>query len=587
VNRLIAVLAAVLLGATTPVEHSIDLARYFVSPSAEAASRAQVLAGARIFARSATPRDAHALYLWLRRYDALLTDLQRHDVYVYVRAEEDDRDGADAGADSALGKAEDEMYDRLVRAANELGAKSIAALTAQAPLTPYRYLLQTALEASRHTLSPSDARAVAAAVTPVLEASATTYRALRKSSDSIASHEDAYAALLVSIVSANTGVARLRGFAGAPEASYFDKSLSPASVERTLEAVRGSHAYARYRQVAALAPKPTLSPAPIPIDEAISLILAAEQPMGPEYAGQYASLLSAENRRLEICTDTHCDDSGFSVGFSRVTSAAFFGDFDGSVDAARAVSHESGHAVHRQFMNLYQPIAAYNEGPHFMFESFAIFNELLFLDHLYRSGQTDAQRAYYLNFFLGDATFQVYGSAEETDLESAIYQGVTNRSLRTGADFNALASRTFASYDPSAANDPSTPLYWARDRLFFTDPLYDVNYLYAGLLALRYFSDFERDPTQFSKHYVALLKNGFDDTPATLEKKFLGIDLDDEAALVAGADRFIEARTDTLAKLYAWESNPRLRAGARAVGTRGARPAAFGYSAAPISRRAG
>jgi oligoendopeptidase F len=539
------------MGAATTSERHIDLSQYFVSDAAEAASRSQLLTEELAFARSATPRDAQALYRWLRRYDALLTGLERHDVYVYLRAEEDDRDTADAKADTTLGNAEDELYGRVVRAAKELGANRITSLTAQAPLTAFRYFLQTAAAASQHILSANDERAVATAVTPVLEASATTYKALRKSNDPIASHQDAYAALLVSIVSANNGIARLRGFAGAPEAAYFDKSLSPASVERTLEAIRASHAYARYRRVAALAPKPGFSPAPISVNDAISLILAAEQPMGPEYAGQYASLLSAENKRLEICTDPHCDDSGFSVGFSQVTSAAFFGDYNGSVNAARALSHESGHAVHRQFMNLHQPIAAYNEGPHFMFESFAIFNEFLFLDHLYRSAQSDAQRAYFLNYFLDDATFQVYGSAAETDLEGAIYRGVAERSLQTAADFDALAIRTFATYDPAAANDASTPLYWARDRLFFSDPLYDVNYLYAGLLALRYFSDFELDPARFSKRYVALLKNGFDDSPAALEKKFLGIDLNDERALVADANRFIEARTESLAKLYA------------------------------------
>ena len=545
-----ATLAALLLCAAGPAGYSIDQSRYFASPAAEAASRATAVAAARAFMQSATPRTSAALYDFLQRYDALLTDLQRHDVYVYLRAEEDDRDVADANADDALGNAEDALYDRIVRAAKDLGANSVASLSKQAPLRSFRYLLVSALDASKHRLSASDARAVAAAVTPVLDASATTYKALRKSADSIESRQDAYAALLVAIVSANNGIARLRGFAGAPEASYFDKSLPAASVLRVLSAVRASHAYARYQQVANAAPNPAFSPAPIAPSDAIPLILAAEQAMGAEYAAQYAALLTAANGRLEICTDAHCDRTGFSMGFSHVTSAVYFGNYDGSVGAARAVAHESGHAVHRQFMNLFQPIAAYNEGPHFMFESFAIFNELLFLDHLYRTASSGGERAYYLNYFLKDASFQVYGSAEETDLESAIYRGVADRSLRTAGDFNTLARDVFAKYDPASAADSSTASYWARDRLFFSDPLYDVNYLYAGLLALRYFADYERDPKAFSQRYVTLLKNGFNDDPAALEKRFLGINLNDEAGLVADADRFIAAKTETLAKLY-------------------------------------
>ena len=497
------------------------------------------------------------MYAWLQRYDSLLANLQRHDVYVYLRAEQDDRDVADADADDALGNAEDAMYARIIGAARDLGAGTISSLTAHAPLASFRHLLLIAFEASKHQLSAAETRTIATTVRPVLETAATSYKALRAGKDPIASHQDAYAALLVTIVAANNGIARLRGFAGAPEASYFDKSLSPASVGRTLSAVRSSHAYAQFEEVADSAPKPDYSPPPISIADAIPLILAAEQPMGTEYAGQYRELLSPAQGRLEICTDPHCDATGFSAGFSRVTSVAYFGDYDGSVDAARAVAHESGHAVHRQFMNLFQPIAAYNEGPHFMFESFAIFNELLFLDHLYRIAPTAAQRAYYLNFFLNDATFQVYGSAGEVDLESAIYRGVADRSLRTAADLDKLATQAFAKYDPASAKDPATAVYWARDRLYFSDPLYDVNYLYAGLLALRYFSDYERAPATFSKQYVALLKNGFDDSPAALERKFLGINLNDEAALVDGADRFIGARTATLARLYSNETSVR------------------------------
>ena len=67
--------------------------------------------------------------------------------------------------------------------------------------------------------------------------------------------------------------------------------------------------------------------------------------------------------------------------------------------------------------------------------------------------------------------------------------------------------------------------------------------------ALRYFTDYEREPAAFSRRYVALLKNGFNDTPAALEKRFLGIDLHDEAGLVADAGRFIETKTDILSQI--------------------------------------
>ncbi|HEY1867866.1 MAG TPA: hypothetical protein VGG70_06175 [Candidatus Cybelea sp.] len=405
-------------------EYKIDLTRYFSSAAGEAQSRATVLADAKAFAASATPLSAEALLKWLQRYDAILQSLERHDIYVYLRAEEDDRDTADAKADDRLGAAEDLISNRVTEAARGLGAAHIARLTQQPALRPYRYLLTRSLAQVVHRLTPSESRSVALAVTPVLDSAASTYKALRKSKDTIESDREAYAALLVSIASARNGVARLRGFGSAADASYFDKESRP--VVGCARPRRGS----RFERVRALScgrrerPKPGYTPPPITISDAIPLILAAEQPMGADYAGAYMQLLDPSMHRFELCSAAECDDTGFSIGFSGLESGVFYGGYNGTTKTVRAVAHESGHAVHRQFMARHQPIAAYNRGPAFMFESFAIFNELLFLDHLYRTAADNAARAYYLKYFLDDATFQVYGSAEETELESAIYRGV-------------------------------------------------------------------------------------------------------------------------------------------------------------------
>jgi oligoendopeptidase F len=552
VRVFVSLVAATLLIAAVPAgSYFIDASHYFPSPDAEARSRANVVSQANAFIASPTPSTIAGMRRWLDEYDGLLQSIERHDIYVDLRAEENQNDIADAKADDALGALMDRVRDRVVEAARQFGSARITRMTEVPMLAPYRYLLEDSYASANHRLNATEARTVELTVTPVLDAAASTYKTLRRSPNSFGPQQDAYAALLISIAAAHNGVARLRGFRDAPEASYFDKSLVPASVERTLLAVRASTAYGRYRSVAALAPKPGFAPAPRPITEAIPIVLAAEAPMGAEYAGAFAALLDSDSHRLEICTAAQCDTTGFSLGFSGVDSAVYYGGYDGTVDSVRAVAHESGHAVHRHFMSSNQPIAAYNQGPSFLFESFAIFNELLLLDHLYRTAPNDVQRGYYLNSFLKDATFQVFGSAEETALESAIYRGVDDGTIRGAADLDALTTKVFSEYDSTAANDPQTSLYWARDRLFFTDPLYDVNYLFAGLLALRYFSDFQRDPGSFARAYVALLKNGFNDTPAALERRFLAIDLRDEPGLVASAASLIETRTVLLAKLYA------------------------------------
>jgi len=63
-----------------------------------------------------------------------------------------------------------------------------------------------------------------------------------------------------------------------------------------------------------------------------------------------------------------------------------------------------------------------------------------------------------------------------------------------------------------------------------------VNYVYGGLLALKYYQLYSRDRDDFVPRYIALLKNGFDASAAQLLKKFLNIDLFDSSLLTDDLD---------------------------------------------------
>ena len=143
-------------------------------------------------------------------------------------------------------------------------------------------------------------------------------------------------------------------------------------------------------------------------------------------------------------------------------------------------------------------------------------------------------------------------SAQEVELEESIYAGVKSGEIRSAADLDALTLQVLAHYKANSAVPVTAELRlsWARNRLYFTDPLYDVNYLFAGLLALNYLDAFERHPRAFAARYVALLKNGFTDTPSALLRQFLGVDLDDPESLARVACTVVEARTTQLKLLY-------------------------------------
>jgi oligoendopeptidase F len=77
--------------------------------------------------------------------------------------------------------------------------------------------------------------------------------------------------------------------------------------------------------------------------------------------------------------------------------------------------------------------------------------------------------------------------------------------------------------------------------LMYEDPFYDVNYVYASLLALEYYSLYKADPQGFATRYEALLQHGFDAPPEELLQKALGIGLEPKK-LVADAMRVLTAK---------------------------------------------
>jgi len=63
---------------------------------------------------------------------------------------------------------------------------------------------------------------------------------------------------------------------------------------------------------------------------------------------------------------------------------------------------------------------------------------------------------------------------------------------------------------------------------FTTNPLYQVNYVYAKLLALYYFYLYQQNSKSFIQKYNGLLRNGYDSEPDKILKQFLDISITDK-----------------------------------------------------------
>lgn len=103
--------------------------------------------------------------------------------------------------------------------------------------------------------------------------------------------------------------------------------------------------------------------------------------------------------------------------------------------------------------------------------------------------------------------------------------------IRGPDDLDRISLEVDQQFSIFPANTPELRNRWAAVSLMYEDPLHDVNYVYGGLLALKYFQLYSTNREQFVPRYIALLKNGFDAPPRDLLKQFLNIELLDGSFL--------------------------------------------------------
>jgi oligoendopeptidase F len=137
-----------------------------------------------------------------------------------------------------------------------------------------------------------------------------------------------------------------------------------------------------------------------------------------------------------------------------------------------------------------------------------------------------------------------YG-AQDALLEQAIYDGVSAGTLRNADDLDKVTLHIDGKFSQFPESTPELKTRWATVSLMYEDPLYDVNYVYGGLLALKYYDLYTTRREWFVPRYIALLKNGFDRTPAELLRQFLEIDLSGPGLLDSDL-RLLNGRLDQL-----------------------------------------
>jgi len=365
-----------------------------------------------------------------------------------------------------------------------------------------------------------------------------------------ASQRDLLAFALLHTVQAQNLLAKSHHYADAPARKYDSLYFKPeetrsllasmaqhGDIAKRYETLRSQDVKRGYHQPAHAwdmsAPEPGFVPPITSLSEARSIFHEAFAGLGKDYQTEFDALLDPTNGRADILPGGAANryGGGFSVGSPGSTSILFYGRYDGIFKDLSVIAHEGGHAVHRQLMTENGVPPSYAQGPHFLFESFAEFNELVLADFMAEHAATPAMQRYYRERWMNIKGLDAFYGAQDALLEQAIYDGISAGTIRNADDLDALTLKIDAQFSPFPDSTPEVRTRWAMVSLMFEDPLYDVNYVYGGLLALKYYQLYSTRREWFVPRYIALLKNGFNQPPAELLNRFLGVDLSGPALL--------------------------------------------------------
>lgn len=605
-SYLLTALLACLPGAAIAATYRIDPTPYFASPAAEATSRVSLEADIASLPILSSPSPADLL-AYLHHAEGLLARNQRHTAYLHLRASLDIDDHAAAEALSAAQTDGDTIVDHVRDTLRTLGKSGFdQAARAEPALARYAYVWDLAIRGQPHELPAAEQTILDELADQGSSALWTTYQKTRRSTvygsvrtatgdldagkdaDRLSMDDDravrqqawqqrhaadaaraeTYAALLIGIVRINDRTANLQHFPDAPEAAYFARQLDRTDVDATAQAVEARASvlmdYQRLRagRIARMAKidvahswdmawtTPRVTAPTFDYEQIRRTVPAALAPLGRDYVARFTALLDPASHRTDLAT-THGNrvDDNFSIASPGVSPGLFLGEWSSSLKSASVVAHEGGHALHSELMNEHGVSPFYNHGPSWMMEAIAILNEMLFYEHLYRHAPDPAMRAYYLQAQLDEMTFEIFTSAEEAQLEEAIYDGVIGGKIRNAADLDALTFAITRRFEIWPDIDPELKHAWIGKRLMFEDPLYLANYLYAGLLATKMFTMATTDPRDFQKRYETMMASGFDAPPKEMLRRFFGHDMSPGDLVDAGMT-LIQTKTAELGRLY-------------------------------------
>ncbi len=359
--------------------------------------------------------------------------------------------------------------------------------------------------------------------------------------------QNTFAAMFNGVVQRNLYYARARGFGSALASVLFPDNLPPAVytnlVETTHRHLPLLHRWAALRkQVLGVdelhawdlyQPVVEGGQAEIAYDDAVATIIAALQPLGPEYckpvadgfASRWVDVYETQGKRL----------GGYSWG-SYGTPPYILVNYNGTPRDLSIVAHELGHSMHSYLTHRNQP-KVYGGCDGLTTEMAAVFNEPLLEEYRLRQAATPDEKLRLLNEQIDNLLTTTLRQVMFEEFEYEAHALAQRGEPLTAERLGQLYLDIFHQYwGPEVVRDAEHAIYWARVPHFYMNHYvfrYALAYCAAVALAERVLA---QEPGAVDA-YLTLLRSGSSDYPLELLRK-AGVDLTTPAPVEAALRRF-------------------------------------------------
>lgn len=358
------------------------------------------------------------------------------------------------------------------------------------------------------------------------------------------------ASLLYGKVKGHIFFAKARNFESSLEASLFYKNIDTSVYTRLINTVKNRisslHKYLDYRKQKMNLKELNLYDLYVPFvnfpeikmtyDQAVESVIKSVKPLGDEYVSILSDGLKL-NRWVDKYENENKRSGAYSTGCYD-TMPYILMNYNGTLNAARTLSHEAGHSMHSYFTHKYQP-PIYGNYPIFLAEVASTFNEELFNNYLINNTTDKKQKAYLINSRLEEIRATLFKQVMFAEFELLIHKYVENNNPLTYQLLNKEYYNLNKFYFGSAVNiNKEIEIEWARIPHFYYN-FYVYQYATGISAAISLYKRVINGSEKERIDYINFLKAGSSKFPLDILKE-AGVDMTTTRAIEDTVDYFDE-----------------------------------------------